>query len=112
MNNIINLSETYPKGRLTRALVMEADGTRPLKCKYCRSTFRYKKSLEVHIKEVHIHPLEWSERQTLPAGQHNQMINTTDTNRLTNIDPERVAISQFNPVRRDFVIIQNPNVFY
>ena len=76
-------------------LAMEADGTRPLKCKYCRSTFRFKQGLDIHIKEVHLHPIE-----------------VINTNKQTKINPERVAISQNKPARKDSVIIQNPNVFY
>ena len=117
MNNTIDRtidsSETYPKGRLTSALAIEAaaiaDGTRPFKCKYCRSTFRYKQSFDLHIEEVHNKVLEWSALQALRAEQTNQMINT---NQLTNIDPERVAISQYKAAKQNSVIIQNPNVFY
>ena len=81
---------------------MEADGKRPLNCQYCRSTFRYKQSLNMHIKEPQMNPL-----QTLPTI-HNQMINT---NQPTNIYTELVAISQFKPARKFSVIIQNPNLF-
>ena len=109
VDSTIESSETYQKGRLTLALTQEADGTRPLKCEYCRSTFRYKQSLDLHIKEVHNKVLEWTALQTLRAEQTNRMINR---NQLTNIDPERVAISQYKPAKKDSVIVQNPNVFY
>ena len=115
MNNTIDpkigSSEKYPKWRrwnISKIAAIEAEGTRPLKCKYCRSTFRYTQGLDMHIKEVHVDPIEWSELQTLPAKQNNQMINT---NQMTNTATERVGISQYKPARKESVIIPNPNFF-
>ena len=97
INSTIESTKTYQKWRMT--LAMEADSRRPLKCKYCRSSYKYKQSLNMHIKEAHGSPLE-----TLsPTERYNQMVNTNQ------IDTERVAISQYKPTRRVSVIIQNPN---
>ena len=101
MNSVMNSAEAYQKWRLT--LAIEAVNTRSLKCKYCRSSFRYKQSLNMHIKEAHMNP-----PQRVPTERYNQTINT---NQLTKMDTERVAISQYKPARRVSVIIQNPNIF-
>ena len=51
---LIEKSE-FKKWRITIAL--EAGTRRPLKCKYCQRSYKYKLSLKLHIKEAHSHQL-------------------------------------------------------
>ena len=51
---LIEKSE-FKKWRITIAL--EAGTRRPLKCKYCQRSYKYKLSLKLHIKEAHSNQL-------------------------------------------------------
>lgn len=112
VNGTIESSETYKKWRLTIAI--EADSRRPLKCKYCRRSYKYKLSLKVHMKEAHMtRPVAGSDRYNMFSKKRHYL--EPQRVRLSTVDTvksfkQKSTISHYKPARKFSVIIQNPNV--
>ena len=105
INSTINSSKTYKKWRLTIAL--EAESKRPLKCKHCRRSYKYKQSLDMHVKDAHFN----RSLQTLPNVRYIQSINKRNQQESQRVRFNTVPTiaTQYEPARRLSVIIQNPN---
>lgn len=107
IKSTIDASETYKKWRLTIAI--EADSRRPLKCTYCRRSYKYKLSLKMHIKEAHMKTatIEPNERYNRSNNKENQ----PEPQRLQFSMVQTTETLKHNPTRRKSVIIQNPNIY-
>ena len=98
-------------------LALDSNTRRPLKCRYCQRSYKYKLSLNMHIKETHLkEALKLKNRSMAAIKSYIKSMKAAQTKPvLANIGAKTLVPKENRPesaeTKRTFsVIIRNPNL--
>ena len=90
----MNILDTHAYDKWGRTFAFELVSRRPIKCKYCRRSYKYIRSFKLHMKETHMNKKRWivpNEQTVMSVHVPKKVRNLTGTirRRPADIDPTR-----------------------